>query len=87
MVTLLDDVALQHHRLLRQYLEAESASLNHFEQVENVRSKVAAALEQASQVKGETLLFEMSQVAVLYKSSGEFRRKSSVRCRQQDKKV
>ena len=54
MVTLLDDVALQHHRLLRQYQEAESASLRHFDQVEDVRRKVAATLDQASQTKGES---------------------------------
>ena len=63
MVTLLDDVALQHHRLLRQYLEAESASLNHFEQVEKVGVKVAAALEQAALVKGRTSKIQIIQTS------------------------
>ena len=51
MDNLLDDVALQRHRLMRQYMDAESASLTHLEQVEAVTAKVAAILQEASEAK------------------------------------
>jgi len=48
MEGLLDDVALQRHRLMQQYLDAEGHSQHHLQQVAEVCSKVEAVVEQAS---------------------------------------
>ena len=55
MDNLLDDVALQRNRLMRQFLEAESASLNHLDQVESVHAKVAAVWSKAAEAESGSL--------------------------------
>lgn len=56
MDSLLDDVALQRHRLMQQYLEAESAGLSHLDQVDSIRSKVATVTVAASEREPGMLL-------------------------------
>lgn len=48
MEVLLPDVALQRHRLMHQYLDAECASQHHIQQVAEVCHKLEAVVEQAS---------------------------------------
>ena len=48
MEGLLPDVAMQRHRLMQQYLDAECASQEHLQQVADVRHKVDAVAAQAS---------------------------------------
>ena len=49
MDTLLDDVALQRHRLMQQHLEAEAALQGHLDQVTAAHSKVDSILGLATQ--------------------------------------
>ena len=53
MEGLLQDVAAQRHRLMSQYLDAESHSQQHLQQVAEICQKVEAVVEQTSAAVAE----------------------------------